>query len=416
MKTRVAITGMGVISSLGNSPADVHSALCNGQTGTYLLPESAHDAGDGCRGGGIAGFQAASYLKGKHLRPLDRTGQMVAAAAKLALESSGWTVEQLGTQNVGLVLGTMFGSIHTISQFDRQGLVQGPASASPMDFANTVINAAAGQTAIWHNLRGINSTIAGGSTSGLMALGYAADLIRFSGQAAVLAGGCDEFCLESFCGFDRAGMLVRPSGQKMLPVPFAAGRSGFAVAEAAALLMLEEWESAVARGAGILGEIRGHGSAFAPDDGPPEHRTAAIGRAMQTALVDAGLSAANVDCISASANGSLAADRHEALAIHSVFNGHPRRREIPVTAIKSMIGETLGAGGAMQAIDLAESVRTRTLPPIHGLEQSDPDLPALNFCRTRQDIHVRSGLITSVGIDGNVCALLMSEPSAPNAV
>ena len=88
---------------------------------------------------------------------------MVVAAAKLALQNSGWTPERLAKHDAGLVLGTMFGSVHTISKFDRHALEQGPACASPMDFANTVINAAAGQTAIWHNLRGINSTIASGS-------------------------------------------------------------------------------------------------------------------------------------------------------------------------------------------------------------------------------------------------------------
>jgi 3-oxoacyl-[acyl-carrier-protein] synthase II len=412
MKTRVVITGIGVISALGDSPAALHSALCNGQAGAYRLPETCGATADNFRGGSIACFQAGSYLKGKHLRPLDRTGQMVAAAAKLALENSKWTSEQLGTHDVGLVLGTMFGSLHTISQFDRQGIVQGPVFASPMDFANTVINAATGQSAIWHNLRGINSTIAGGSASGLMALGYAADLIRFSGQTAVLAGGCEEFCFEAFCGFDRAGMLCRPTGQNMLPVPFAAGRTGFAVAEAAGLLMLEEWESALARGATVLGEIRGHGIAHDPDGGLPEHGAAAIVRAMRVAMADAGLSPEGVDCISASANGSVAADRNEALAIHSVFNG--RGSEIPVTAIKSMTGETLGATGALQLIDLVETVRTSVLPPIRGLEQSDPALPALNFCRKRQDIRVRSGLVSSVGIDGNVCALLLAEPPAPS--
>jgi 3-oxoacyl-[acyl-carrier-protein] synthase II len=273
-----------------------------------------------------------------------------------------------------------------------------------------VINAAAGQTAIWHNLRGVNSTIACGSTSGLMALGYAADLIRFGGQTAILAGGCEEFCFESYCGFDRAGMLCR-DGDNMLPVPFAAARTGFAVAEAAGLLMLEEWESARARGATILGEIQGHGNAYAVSNTPPNPGPSAIVRAMTAAIADAGLSPLDIDCISASANGSVETDRQEAFAIHELLNGCAA--EVPVTALKSVVGEALGATGALQAIDVVETLRTQLLPGIRGLEESDPWLPALNLCRRSQTLRARRGLITSVGFDGNVCALVIGEsPSA----
>ena len=143
---RVAITGIGVITSFGDSAPLLHSALCRGEKASYQLDRMANSF---CRqGGAINSFQPESYLQGKPLRPLDRTGRIVAAAAKLALENSGWNPEMLRKHDVGLVLGTMFGSVHTISEFDRRGLTEGPSYVSPMDFANTVLNAAAGQTAI----------------------------------------------------------------------------------------------------------------------------------------------------------------------------------------------------------------------------------------------------------------------------
>jgi 3-oxoacyl-[acyl-carrier-protein] synthase II len=400
---------MGVISSLGDSPASLHSALCNGQANAYEFHEPKLDGFRGRGSGRIIAFQAETYLKGRNLRPLDRTGQLVVAAAKLALEDSRWPPERLAQHPAGLVLGTMFGSVHTIAQFDRRSLEQGPACASPMDFANTVINAAAGQTAIWHNLRGINSTIASGSASGLAALGYASDLIRYSIQTAVLAGGVDEFCFESFYGFERAGMLHACDVPEPFPVPFQAGRTGFAVGEAAGLLMLEEWTSAEARGARILGEMRGHGSTYSPGEGQ-EHAVRSIARAMTEALKDASMSPRDVSCISASANGSVRADSDEALAIKSLLNGGGP--EVPVTAIKSMIGETLGASGALQAIDLVETLRNGTLPGIRGLEQKDPALPELNFCRKQSPIHGNSGLINSISLDGVACSLLISAPPA----
>src|ERR1700694_1746691 len=131
MTKRVAITGMGVISSLGDSPEDLHSALCDGKKASYCLEDCKLEDATCTQGGSIASFEPEMYLTGKPLRPLDRTGRIVASAAKLALENSGWTPEALSQYDVGLVLGTMFGSAHTISEFDRRALTQGPAHVSP---------------------------------------------------------------------------------------------------------------------------------------------------------------------------------------------------------------------------------------------------------------------------------------------
>src|ERR1041385_9069653 len=232
----VVITGAGVVSSLGDTPAALHAALCEGRSG--ISPVELFDtAGLGCPlGGEVKGFDAQKYLGRRNLRPLDRTSRLVASAAQLALDASGWTAEMRAEHEVGLVLGTMFCSVHTISEFDRRALEAGPAYASPMDFSNTVINAAAGQTAILHDLRGINSTISTGITSGLKAIAYATEIIRSARARAVLGGGADELVFESFCGFDRAGLLCRSeqsSGD--FPIPFDKRRNGFALGEGAAL-------------------------------------------------------------------------------------------------------------------------------------------------------------------------------------
>ena len=386
----------------------LHSALCNGEKASYKLDLSQWPDSNCRQGGTISSFNAESYLQGKPLRPLDRTGRIVASAAKLALENSGWTTEMLRKQDVGLALGTMFGSMHTISAFDRHGLTEGPSYVSPMDFANTVLNAAAGQTAIWHNLRGINSTIAAGATSGLMALGYAADLIRYGGQTALLAGGADEFSFEAWCGFEQAGLLYKSNGHDEFPVPFSAQRKGFVLGEGAALLMLEEWNAAQDRGASILGEIQGHGSSYDPtrdaNSGPE-----AIERAMNAALKDSQMGVGDIHCLSASANGSLLPDRNEALAIHAVLNG--RSESLPVTAIKSVLGEALGASGALQVVDLLQSLQSHVLPGIRGFELHEPEMPPLHFCRQKHSLPGHCGLVNSVGIDGNVCCLVVSTIS-----
>jgi 3-oxoacyl-[acyl-carrier-protein] synthase II len=129
---------------------------------------------------------------------------------------------------------------------------------------------------------------------------------------------------------------------------------------------------------------------------------------MRAALAEGGLFAPEVDFISASANGSRLADKNEALAIKAVFNGHALGS--PIVAIKSMIGETLGASGVVQAIDAIESLRTGTLPGIAGLDDADPELPALDLCTKTRNLRARSSLINSVGFDGQACSLLICTP------
>jgi hypothetical protein len=204
----VVITGVGLVCAVGDKPAEVHQALCERRTGigaSTLFPEQA-----GARGvGEVRDFVARNYLGPKNLRPLDRTGQLAAVAAELALADGGWTPDPRDGREVGLVLGTTFCSARTIGEFDRRAMREGVEYASPLDFANTVINAAAGQVAIWHRLRGVNSTISTGAASGLHAIGYAAQLIRAGRATALIAGGAEELCFESHLGFLRAAIPDR---------------------------------------------------------------------------------------------------------------------------------------------------------------------------------------------------------------
>jgi 3-oxoacyl-[acyl-carrier-protein] synthase II len=406
---RVVITGAGVVSSLGDTPEALHAALCEGRSG--LSPVELFDTGRlGCPvGGEIKGFDAQKYLGRRNLRPLDRTSRLVASAAQLALDDSGWTAEMRAEHEVGLVLGTMFCSVHTISEFDRRALEAGPAYASPMDFANTVINAAAGQTAILHNLRGMNTTISTGIASGLSAIAYAAELIRGGHAAALLAGGADELCFESFYGFDRAGLLCRPNGHEgHYPIPFDARRNGFTPGEGAALLMLEDAGSADERGARVLAEVCGCGSGYDCSRGKDERRSVeAIVHSIHFALYEAMLRAYEVDCLSASANGSPRGDRHEARAVAEVFGDHVRT--MPVAAIKAMLGETLGASGAMQVVAALETLREGRLPGIPRLEEVEEDFPLALAGRAAQSADACNVLVNSVDFDGHCRSLLLAR-------
>ncbi len=405
-RRRVAVTGVGVITPLGDTPVLLSAALRSGRTGIAPV-ELFEPDGMKCRQAfEVRGFNARQYLGDGNLRPLDRSAQLVAAAAHLALGASGWTTERRQQQEVGLVLGTMFGSVHTISAFDRRALTDGPIYAKPMDFANSVINAAAGQTAIWHGLRGVNSTVSGGTTSGLQALAYASDLIRTGKAETVLAGGGEELCFESYYGFYRAGLVAGShNGHGPLAVPFDARRNGFIPGEGAALLMLEEMSAARRRGASILAEVHGWGMGYDASRGRDgERATGAMRRAICDALEDSDTAAQTIAAVSSSASGSIEGDRNEALGIAAALG-----REVPVTAVKSMLGEAFGASGALQAVALMQTMVSGVLPGVRGFERADDAIPSAMVSGCNRELDLDHGLVTAVGLDGNTCALVLGN-------
>jgi 3-oxoacyl-[acyl-carrier-protein] synthase II len=234
-------------------------------------------------------------------------------------------------------------------------------------------------------------------------------LIRFGRASALLAGGADELCFESFYGFDRAGFLCRSDGHDgHYHIPFDARRNGSTLGEGAALLMLEEAQSARERGARVLAEVRGYGSGYDCSRGRDELKAVkSIAHSIHFALYDAGMLPYEVECMSASANGSPRGDAFEARAVAEVFGEHARR--MPVAAIKAMLGETLGASGALQTVDALETLRDCVLPGIPGLEEVEEEFPFAPAGAAGQEADCVNALINSVGLDGHSCSLIVAK-------
>ena len=409
MQHRVAITGIGLISALGDSPAALHSALCSGQTGVRNA-RRLYPSYDECQlAAQLVDFEPEKYLKGRPLRPLDRSSQLASSACGLALGNSGWNADTRATNDLAVIVGTMFAGMHNIGDFDRTAITSGPASVSPMAFANTVINAAAGQTAIWHNMRGPNTTVAAGSISGISAVGHGADLIRDIGSRAVLSGGVDELSVESFCGFGRARLLCTNHACAELPIPFEQNRNGFALGEGAGFLVLEELNEAMKRGANVMAEIKGYATAFDPTQGKDSGlaiRT--LSRSIRMAVKRSGMTTDEIDFVSASANGSVARDPQEIAALASVFGA--RADALPITAIKSGIGEALAASGPAQIAVAIETFRTGELPGVIGLNALSPDCSLKGISSTTRTMKARTALINGLGLDGNCCSLVIALP------
>jgi len=407
MGRKVVITGIGLISPLGESAEGVFAALCNGKSAVRYQEDSNPTCAVGCHlAARLIDFKAEKYLPGRPLRPLDRISQMAAASCSLALQNSKSNYTNPARVEFPLVLGTMFGGMHTIGDFDRAALLSGPASVSPMAFANTVINAAAGQTAIWHKLRGSNTTVATGSTSGVSAVGHALELIQREKVAVVLAGGADECSFESFLGFSRAGLLCTNSSHAEMPIPFDDRRNGFALGEGAVILVLEDLDHASKRGAVPLAELRGYAAAFDVSQGKnPSQTVSALARSMRMAIDRSGLALDDIGFVSASANGSVLQDCCELSALCGVFGDRAER--LPVTAIKCGTGETLGASGALQITVAIQTLKTQELPGIIGLEKLPPGCRMRGILPTTRRIKAHTGLINGVGMDGNCCSLVI---------
>jgi 3-oxoacyl-[acyl-carrier-protein] synthase II len=364
LSTRIVATGTGIISSLAAGVDDFETALYAGRTG--IGPKTLFaDSAPGGVAGEIRDFAPQKWLGNKGLRVLDRSARLLYVATHLALESSG-LARQLPSDadsELGLVCGTMFGSVHSITSFDWSGLMDGPTLVNPMEFPNTVLNSPAGQAAIKHRLRGVNSTISAGLVSGLYAIHYAMEFLRFGRAQALLAGGVEELCEESYLSCRKAGIT---SPQERMR-PFSPDRDGTVLGEGSALLALETEDAALRRGARPFLELSGFGSSHdARSIDAFNVRATGATSAIRLALQASGIEPDAIGLIVANASGSRAGDAMEAHALQNVFGKH--LSAVPICAPKAAFGEALGASGALLAVTAGVALRRGMAPPTFGFE------------------------------------------------
>jgi len=402
LTARIVVTGTGVISSIGAGIEEFENALFAGRSGigprtlfTETVPAGA--------AGEIRNFTPQQWLGNKGLRVLDRSARLVCVASHMALKASGLTQPEgdAGDPNLGLVLGTMFGSVHSITAFDWSGLTDGPTLVNPMEFPNTVINSPAGQAAIKHKLRGVNSTISAGLVSGLYAIHYAMEFLRFGRATALMAGGVEELCEESYLSFAKAGWYSA-SGRL---APFAPDCDGSVLGEGSALWMLETEEGARKRGVQPLLEVCGFGSAHdAHGINAFNPRGAGAAAAMREALRAAEVAPESIACIVASAGGSRAGDAMENHALKNVFGAC--LADIPISAPKAAFGECLGATGALLALSAGAALRRQAAPPTAGYQTGED---GLRLSAQPQPFSGEYALVNCFGCDGNNAALVLKR-------
>ena len=410
MKKRVVVTGLGCISPVGNNVQDTWSALIRGVSGAANITHfdaSRHKTKFAAE---VKGFDGVALFGVREARKMDRYAQFAIAAANEALAQSGFTIDESNRDRVGILIGTGIGGIITLLAEVETLRERGPERVSPFLIPMMISDSAAGILAIRVGARGPNMSLATACATGTNSVGEAAEMIR-RGAADVMIAGAAEAAITAVT---MAGMNVmtalstRNEEPTKASRPFDKNRDGFLMGEGGAILILESLEHAQARGAKILCEFSGYGTS---DDAhhisAPAENGAGAALSMRLALESAGLASTAIDYINAHGTSTQLNDKSETAAIKTVFGDHAYK--LAVSSTKSMTGHLLGASGTLEAVVLAQTIATNTLPPTINYETPDPvcDLDYVpNQARSARPKHVMSN---SFGFGGHNATLIISR-------
>ena len=369
---RVVVTGLGVISPLGNTPADLFAKLMAAESGVRMLTlNTAH--GPYTHIGAPAVFDPASYFLPARANNLDRGTQLALVAAATAFTDAGIQLKNNDQYRAGVSIGVGMGAVHTLEDSYAQLLVRDPNRMKPLTVLTAMNNAPAAHIAMAHQLGGPNLTFSCACASSTIAIGEAYREIKHGYADVMIAGGAEApLTFGVFKAWEglRVLALADPANPAASCRPFSKNRSGLVLGEGAAMVVLEERERAMRRGAQIYGEVTGFGSA-----NDASHLTKpspqAQARVMTLALNDAGLQAHDIDYVNAHGSATPANDVTETCAIRAVFNTHAQR--LPVSSTKSMHGHLLGAAGALEFMIALLAMRYQALPPTAHLAIPDPE-------------------------------------------
>ena len=409
---RIAITGIGIVAPVGVGREDVWSALVEGRSGISRIEVFDTSNLKTNIAGVCRDFRPENFFDERELARLDRVSQFAIAATEMATTEAGLTNGQLDSYDVGVILGTGFGGQSSIEEFCGAFFSNGRGRRSAIAIPKSMYNASSSNIAIRFKTRGPNLTISTACSSGANAIGQAFHLIRYGHADRMIAGGADAPITPVVMD---AWKEMRVLSTKNDPParackPFSANRDGFVLAEGAGIVMLEDMEKARERGAHIYAELIGYGATADashitfPDPEGEAH-------AMMRALKDAGVAAEEVDYINAHGTATKLNDASETEAIKRVFGR--RAYEIPVNSIKSMLGHSMGAAGAIEFITTVLAIENKLLPPTINYEETDPqcdlDYVTEGARAAGGSVPLRTAISNSFGFGGNNAVLVVRE-------
>jgi 3-oxoacyl-[acyl-carrier-protein] synthase II len=402
MNEGIIITGIGVVSSIGVGKDQFRSALREGVDGISEINEFDTSPFRAKKGGMVKAFNAREFIPGSKIRKLDRASQLAIAASKLALEDAELTITDSNSCEVGIILGSGFCGLVNSEAFHRGQVLRGFLEMNPMLFPNTVPNAATGNASIELGIKGVNSTVVQSYCTAEAAMIMACDLLAEGKAEAILTGGVDELSEILFRAYSALNLLSRDRGNGEMSRPYDLKRNGIVLGEGAAILVLEREGHTLSRGIGSYGRILGYSIVGGSDPGFPWRD---IGRAI--GLATEGMQGrGKIDYISGAGNSSKRVDEMEAMAIKGAFPSY--YRALPISSIKSMLGESLASGGMRMAAN-ALMLEGGFIPPTIHYQTPDPHCDLNYVVNKPVEREIKTILHNGISPDGTYASILLGR-------
>jgi len=408
MKRRVVVTGLGLVTALGNDVPSTWNALMNCQSGADYISRFDTERFSVKFACEVKNFDPLSFLDKKEARRMGAFTHFALAASDEAMKHSGLKIDESNAENVGTYISSGIGDFWAIEREHDKLLKSGPDRVSPFFIVSAIVNLAAGNVSIRHGAKGPNSATATACSAGAHAIGDSFRMIERGDADAMICGGAESAITPmSVAGFaSMRALSTRNDEPQRASRPFDAERDGFVIGEGAGILILEELEFAKARGANILAEIVGYGmSGDAFHVTMPDETGSGAIRVMQKAINDAGISPDDVEYINAHGTSTPYNDKFETMAIKRVFGDHAKNG-LAVSSTKSMTGHALGAAGGIEAVISVMSMTENKLAPTINYEFPDPDCDLDYVPNVPRDAEVNYVLSNSFGFGGtNACLI-----------
>lgn len=409
-KRRVVITGLGIISPLGNDVAETWENIRNGKSGIGLISHFDTSAFSVRIGGSIKNFDPARYISPKDIKKMDPFIHYGMAAGSQAIEDSGLEVNEKNAHRVGVAVGSGIGGLPGIEKGTQLYLEGGPRKLSPFFVPSNIINMISGNLSIKYGAKGPNFAIVTACATGTHNIGDAARLIEYGDADVMIAGGAEMATSPTgLGGFAAARALsTRNDDPEGASRPWDRDRDGFVLSDGAGAIVLEEYEYARKRGARIYAELIGYGMS-----GDAYHMTApsedgdGAARCMENALHNASINPDQVDYINAHGTSTPAGDVVETMVVKRVFGDHAKK--LAISSTKSMIGHMLGAAGGVEAIFSILSIQDQVAPPTINLDNPDPECDLDYVPNTARPMKINIALSNSFGFGGTNGTLIFKR-------
>jgi 3-oxoacyl-[acyl-carrier-protein] synthase II len=408
IRNRVVITGMGAITPLALNVEETWAGLIEGRSGIDYLTQIDASNYDTSFGGEVKDFDPGEYMDFKKARRMERFSHFAVAATKEALEDAQLKIEDLDPEEVGVLIGTAIGGLNATEQAVRDLLAS--RRISPFYLVTTVPNMAAFHICNLYGLKGYNNTVTTACAAGTQAVGEAAEVIRRGAAQVIITGGTESSNAEiGLAGFAAMrGLSTRNDDPQRASRPFDKDRDGFVASEGSGILILENLDHALRRGAHIYAEVLGYAATSdAYNIAAPDPQGEAAARVMRWALQDAGVKPEEVDYINAHGTSTILNDVMETLAIKKVLGEHAYR--VPISSTKSMIGHLFGGAGAAEAIVCVLTVEHGIIHPTINYETPDPECDLDYVPNVARKAEVNVALSNSFGLGGQNACLVVGK-------